>query len=111
MNKIVTRSIAEGIYYTMFELVGEHLAFVVTFVTKMPIEDVANSKVPRDQIFLIPNWAIHRKDDNGVPCIYFDKCCITFRWSDEKWFFDNIIPDTDEFESRVFARMEAYLNQ
>ena len=113
MNKKVTRSIVEGIYYTKFELVEPDLAFAVVFMTNIPIEDVAHTKVPSRQIDLVSDWTVHRKDDNGIPCTYFDKCSMydAWRWGDEKWFLDNITPDTDDFESRVFARMEAYLNQ
>lgn len=113
MDKKVTRIVAEDIHYTRFELVGPDLAFAVVFMTNIPIEGVAHAVDPREQIYAITDWTIHRRDDNGSPCIYFDKCSMydAWHWGDEKWFFDNITPDTDDFESRVFARMEAYLNQ
>ena len=48
--------------------------------------------------------------DYGCECNYFGLCDWRewSRWGDKKWIIDNAVPDEEEFDGRVFARLEMY---
>jgi hypothetical protein len=95
--------------WTIYELIADKYAVSFSLIFKIPVEQIIyqHEVLRGDCFFNVNGWFVHIPNGDAE-CQYFGtcRCYEAVRWDDKRWILDNLTPDPDEFDRRVWARMQ-----